>query len=106
MIKRAFIAALGFVAASTAFAQESVQSADATESVEYSTDKYKVETNSFWDNWFISIGAGGQVYFGDTDFRREPFAHCNVECRRAHLSGTRHCSGQMVLSGNRCTTDV
>ena len=67
MIKRAFIAALGFVAASTAFAQESVQSADATESVEYSTDKYKVETNSFWDNWFISIGAGGQVYFGDHD---------------------------------------
>ena len=67
MIKRAFIAALGFVAASTAFAQESVQSAGATESVEYSTDKYKVETNSFWDNWFISIGAGGQVYFGDHD---------------------------------------
>lgn len=67
MIRRTFIAALGFVAASTAFAQESVQSADATESVEYSTDKYKVETNSFWDNWFISIGAGGQVYFGDHD---------------------------------------
>ena len=67
MIRRTFIAALGFVAASTAFAQESVQSAGATESVEYSTDKYKVETNSFWDNWFISIGAGGQVYFGDHD---------------------------------------
>lgn len=67
MIKRAFIAALGFVAVSTAFAQESVQSAESTEKVEYSTDKYKVETNSFWDNWFISIGAGGQVYFGDHD---------------------------------------
>jgi len=23
--------------------------------------------NSFWDNWFISAGAGGQVYFGDED---------------------------------------
>lgn len=67
MIKRTFIAVLGLVAASTAFAQESVLSADATESVEYSTDKYKVETNSFWGNWFISIGAGGQVYFGDHD---------------------------------------
>lgn len=67
MIKRTFIAVLGLVAASTAFAQESVQSAGATESVEYSTDKYKVETNSFWDNWFISIGAGGQMYFGDHD---------------------------------------
>ncbi|MEI3420738.1 MAG: hypothetical protein V8R91_06605 [Butyricimonas faecihominis] len=22
-------------------------------------------TNRFWDNWFISIGAGGQVYFGE-----------------------------------------
>lgn len=24
-------------------------------------------TNRFWDNWFISIGAGGEVYFGQTD---------------------------------------
>lgn len=24
-------------------------------------------TNGFWDNWFISIGAGGQVYFGQND---------------------------------------
>ena len=24
-------------------------------------------TNGFWDNWFISIGAGGQVYFGESD---------------------------------------
>lgn len=24
-------------------------------------------TNKFWDNWFISIGAGGQVYFGESD---------------------------------------
>ena len=24
-------------------------------------------TNGFWDNWFISIGAGGQVYFGEYD---------------------------------------
>jgi hypothetical protein len=30
-------------------------------------DKYKVETNSFWDNWFIQVGGGGQVYFGDGD---------------------------------------
>ncbi|MEG0038748.1 MAG: cell envelope biogenesis protein OmpA, partial [Bacteroides sp.] len=31
------------------------------------SDKYKVETNSFWDNWFIQVGGGGQVYFGDGD---------------------------------------
>jgi len=24
-------------------------------------------TNRFWDNWFLSIGAGGQVYFGEFD---------------------------------------
>lgn len=28
-------------------------------------DKYKVETNRFWDNWFISVGGGAQVLFGD-----------------------------------------
>lgn len=39
----------------------------ATEVVEYSADKYKVETNHFWDNWFLSAGAGAQVYFGDHD---------------------------------------
>lgn len=26
-----------------------------------------METNRFWSNWFISLGAGGQVYFGDHD---------------------------------------
>ena len=24
-------------------------------------------TNRFWDNWFISVGAGAQVYFGQSD---------------------------------------
>lgn len=33
--------------------------------IEESTDKHKVETNRFRDNWFISAGAGGQMYFGD-----------------------------------------
>lgn len=34
---------------------------------ETQTDKFKVETNRFWNNWFIKAGAGGQVYFGDND---------------------------------------
>ena len=38
-----------------------------TETVEYSDDKYKVETNRFWSNWFISVGAGPQVLFSDHD---------------------------------------
>lgn len=30
-----------------------------------SQEKYPVITNTFWDNWFIGIGAGAQIYFGD-----------------------------------------
>lgn len=30
-------------------------------------DKYQVITNSFWDNWFISIGGGASVLFGHDD---------------------------------------
>ena len=63
MTKKIFLTALCAVALCPAFAQTS----DTEEKVEYSTDKYKVETNRFWDNWFISVGAGGQVYFGDHD---------------------------------------
>lgn len=66
MIKRTFIAVLGLVAASTAFSQAKDDMV-IEETVEYNDSKYKVETNSFWSNWFISVGAGGQVYFGDHD---------------------------------------
>lgn len=66
MIKRTFIAVLGFVAASTAFSQAK-DDIVLEETVEYNDSKHKVETNSFWSNWFISVGAGGQVYFGDHD---------------------------------------
>lgn len=51
-------------AATTASAQQTVTY---RETVEQSTDRYKVETNHFWDNWFLSAGAGAQVYFGDHD---------------------------------------
>lgn len=37
------------------------------ETVEYGKDKFKVETNRFWSNWFVSAGGGVQVYFGDHD---------------------------------------
>ena len=30
-------------------------------------DKYQVITNSFWDNWFFSIGGGAEAMFGDND---------------------------------------
>lgn len=34
---------------------------------EIKTDKYHVETNKFWNNCFISVGGGAQVYIGDGD---------------------------------------
>lgn len=40
---------------------------DVTEEIQYNNDKYKVETNHFFDNWFVSGGFGGQVLFGNHD---------------------------------------
>lgn len=45
----------------------SAQTTGSEERVEYSTHKYKVETNTFWHNWFVTVGGGVQVYFGDHD---------------------------------------
>ena len=69
MIKKTMLAALALAASGTAMAQETqtVQNGDFTETVEYSTDKFKVETNRFWSNWFISAGGGVNLYFGDHD---------------------------------------
>jgi len=63
------LAALALAASGTALAQEAqtVQNGDFTETVEYSTDKFKVETNRFWSNWFVSAGGGVNLYFGDHD---------------------------------------
>lgn len=69
MIKKTMLAALAMAASCTAWAQETqtVQNGDFTETVEYSTDKFKVETNRFWSNWFVSAGGGVNLYFGDHD---------------------------------------
>ena len=71
-MKRLFISALCAAAFTGAAAQEqhsdTIQSVyDTTEEVMYNNDKYKVETNHFWDNWFVSAGFGGQVLFGNHD---------------------------------------
>lgn len=34
---------------------------------EESKDRFKVETNRFFDNWFIGAGAGAQMFFSDHD---------------------------------------
>jgi len=70
MIPKTFLAAGILLAAVPAFAQTAEpgnSSADFTDEVTYSENKHKVVTNTFWDNWFISVGGGGQLYFGDHD---------------------------------------
>ena len=66
MKRKVFAAAVALLAAGSVWAQTE-QNGDFTDTVEYSKDKYKVETNPFWSNWFISAGVGGQVFFGDHD---------------------------------------
>ncbi len=68
-MKRTIAAVCLLMAAGSVFAQSETteQTANSTETVEYSNDKFKVETNRFWNNWFISVGAGAQIYFGDHD---------------------------------------
>ena len=69
-MKRLFISALCAAAFTGAAAQEqhsdTIQSVyDTTEEVMYDNDRYKVETNHFFDNWFVSGGFGGQIIFGN-----------------------------------------
>jgi outer membrane protein OmpA-like peptidoglycan-associated protein len=40
-------------------------SAQTVEMMEVPVDRYRVITNYFWDNWFVSAGGGAQVFFGD-----------------------------------------
>lgn len=41
------------------------------QTVTESENKFKTETNRFFDNWFISVGGGAQVYFGDNDSKAD-----------------------------------
>ena len=55
MVRNLFLTTLCALAFCPAFAQTSTTE----EKVEYSEDKYKVETNRFWSNWFIIWQAFG-----------------------------------------------
>lgn len=56
---------LGLALSGTVMAQQSASTSTIT--VEESQDRHKVITNHFWENWFVGIGGGAQVYFGDND---------------------------------------
>lgn len=44
--------------------------AQSNDNISVNTDKYIVETNRFWNNWFIDANGGVQVYFGDADSKQ------------------------------------
>lgn len=69
MTRKFLFTAVLLLASGSAFAQtaEPRDTADFTDEVIYSENKHKVVTNTFWDNWFISVGGGGLLYFGDHD---------------------------------------
>lgn len=65
-MKKFLFAAVIAAASLTSLANDSIQSGDFTDEVYYNDSKgYSVQTNSFWSNWYLSIGAGAQTYFGD-----------------------------------------
>lgn len=63
MIRKTLVAALGLLAAGSV----SAQTLETSGNEEYNVDKYKVETNRFWSNWFVSVGGGLNMYMGDHD---------------------------------------
>ncbi|WP_298527214.1 OmpA family protein [uncultured Porphyromonas sp.] len=66
MFKKSLVAAVACLAMAPALRAQ--QTTDSVYTVEVrDADKYRVETNRFGANWFIGIGAGAQMYFGDHD---------------------------------------
>lgn len=63
-ISHYFLTLLLAAAAVPAMAQEQE---DIEMKVEYPANKHSVQTNGFWNNWFVSVGGGVQMYFGDHD---------------------------------------
>ena len=48
------------------YAQEDFsKSIKTTTTIVENADKYKVETNRFWSNWFVTAGGGALIFFGD-----------------------------------------
>lgn len=72
MLKKSFVAALACLCVGQALhAQETTDSVYTVEVKD--ANKYKVETNLFSSNWFVGLGVGGQMYFGDHDKQMDFF---------------------------------
>ncbi len=58
---------LAFVCLAMGVAVSAQTRPDVEETVEYDANPHRVITNPFWSNWFVSVGGGAQMYFGDAD---------------------------------------
>ena len=66
MIKVIVLSALLLITGMSVYAQEDYsKSLKTTTTIVENADKYKVETNRFWSNWFVTAGGGGLIFFGD-----------------------------------------
>lgn len=90
------LAAIATVAYSGSLESDKTSSNDGVVVIENSVadlpvSKYKVETNRFWDNWFISVGGGAQVLFGDYsdrgDFEKRIAPTANISVGKWFVPG-------------------
>lgn len=66
MKKVIVLSALLLVTGMSVYAQEDFsKSIKTTTTIVENADKYKVETNRFWSNWFVTAGGGALIFFGD-----------------------------------------
>lgn len=70
MKKKTIFTALLFMAATPILAHNDGMECF-SETVEYNNNESNIETKNFWNNCFVSVGAGLQVYFGDHDRQRK-----------------------------------
>ncbi len=67
MTKQLIFITLCAALALPAAAQQPAVRTDTTVTVEYTSGKYSVETTGVGANWFITVGGGAQILFGDHD---------------------------------------
>ena len=66
MKKVIVLSALLLVTGMSVYAQEDFSKCTkTTTTIVENADKYKVETNRFWSNWFVTAGGGALIFFGD-----------------------------------------
>ena len=66
MRKVIVLSALLLITGMSVYAQEDYsKSLKTTTTIVENADKYKVETNRFWSNWFVTAGGGGLIFIGD-----------------------------------------